>query len=92
MIARTFSNDLASRAEDNGKDEIAEQIALLKQVLEADCHDFHTRYLGRRQDLLEICRGEVAVPRQNYRRSLLAASAALATTALYAKLRTASIQ
>lgn len=68
------------------KPEIANQVSLLKQVIDAETHDLHARYLARRVAILDICGAE---RRQVHRpsRSLVAASALAISSGIYAKLR-----
>ena len=40
--------------------EVAAQISLLKQVIDAEIHDLHGRYLARRHELQEICHRQSA--------------------------------
>lgn len=66
--------------------EIANQVSLVKQVIDAETHDLHGRYLARRAAILEICGAE---RRQLHRsaRSLVAAGALAISSGIYAKLR-----
>ena len=68
------------------KPEVANQVSLLKQVIDAETHDLHARYLARRAAILEICGAE---RRQTHRpaRSLVAAGALAISSGIYAKLR-----
>ena len=69
------------------KPEIASQVALLKQVIDAECHDLHTRYLARRSAVIDICYGVRRQPHRIPARSLVAASALAISSGLYARLR-----
>ncbi len=40
------------------RSEIGNQVSLLKQVIDAECHDLHRRYLARRAAIQEICAHE----------------------------------
>lgn len=68
------------------KPEIAGQVSLLKQVIDAETHDLHARYLARRAAILDICGAE---RRRLHRhgRSLVAAGALAISSGIYAKLR-----
>ena len=44
--------------------EVAAQISLLKQVIDAEIHDLHGKYLVRRHELQEICHRQSVRPRQ----------------------------
>ena len=57
------------------KPEIAGQVALLKQVIDAETHDLHARYLARRPAILEICGREQRHSHRPSARSLAAAGA-----------------
>ena len=66
----------------------AAQISLLRQVLDAEIHDLHGRYLARRPELLDICQRQAARSMQSPSRSLLAAAGAIAiSSGLYSKYR-----
>lgn len=65
--------------------EVASQVLLLKQVIDAENHDFHARYLSRRRAILDICHSE-----RRYKmpaRSLVAAGALAISSGIYNKLR-----
>ena len=66
--------------------EIANQVSLLKQVIDAETHDLHGRYLARRAAILEIC-GAERRQRRLPARSLVAAGALAISSGIYAKLR-----
>jgi CHAD domain-containing protein len=68
--------------------DIAGQVSLLKQVIDAECQDLHGRYLARRAALQEICRHE-RHHRHNgsHSRFLVAAGALAISSGIYAKLR-----
>ncbi len=78
-------DDLSARETEDP--EIAHQTALLKQVIEAECHDLHARCLSRRDELQAICRREWKHPLRQRARSVLAAGAAAVTSLVYAKVR-----
>ena len=65
----------------------ASQVSLLKQVIEAENRDLHTRYLARRGAILEICSAERRHLRRLPSRSLVAAGALAISSGIYAKLR-----
>jgi CHAD domain-containing protein len=69
----------------------AGQVHLIVQVVEADVHDLHAKYLARRSRLAEICaRGEAAAD-SNLRRTVpVVAGAVAASSVLYALMRRAS--
>jgi CHAD domain-containing protein len=69
------------------KPEIAEKVSLLKQVIEAENHNLHTRYLARRSAILDICREERQQLHKLPGRSLVAAGALAISSGIYAKLR-----
>jgi hypothetical protein len=62
-------------------------VSLVKQVIDAECHDLHGRYLPRRDQLSEICRNELSGARPVRARSLLTAGAIAVSSGIYAKLR-----
>jgi CHAD domain-containing protein len=68
------------------KPEIADQVSLLKQVIDAENHDLHQRYLARRAALLDICRQERQQVHRMPTRSLVAAGAVAISSGLYANL------
>jgi len=59
----------------------------LKQVIEAENHNLHTRYLARRSAILDICRQERQQLHRMPARSLVAAGALAISSGIYAKLR-----
>ena len=63
------------------------QVALLKQVIDAECRDLHGRYLERRSRMLDICFAEVNVASRMWPRALLTTGAVAVSTGIYAKLR-----
>jgi CHAD domain-containing protein len=67
--------------------EAANQVALLKQVIEAENHDLHARYLARRGAILEICGAERRHLLRSPARSMVAAGALAISSGIYAKLR-----
>ena len=68
--------------------EVAAQISLLKQVIDAEIHDLHGKYLVRRHELQEICHRQSVRPRQAPSRKLLAAAGVIAiSSGLYSKYR-----
>ncbi|HEY1336863.1 MAG TPA: CHAD domain-containing protein [Bryobacteraceae bacterium] len=69
----------------------AGQVQLIVQVVEAEVHDLHAKYLARRSRLVAICgRGESAA-RINLRRTIpVIAGAAAASSVVYALIRRAS--
>ena len=69
------------------KPEIVDQVALLKQVIDAECQDLHARYLTRRKAILDICRGVRHQPQSRPVRSLVAAGALALSSGIYARLR-----
>ena len=77
-LTETSSNDHA---------EVSHQVALLKQVIDAENHDLHGRYLARRAMILDICRDERRQAHKTSTRSLVAAGAVAITSGLYARLR-----
>ena len=79
-------DSLTETCEDNRPD-ITGHVSLLKQVIDAECHDLHGRYLGRRNAILEICRHERRHPHNTHVRSLIAAGALAITSGIYAKVR-----
>ena len=60
-------------------------VAIVKQVLEAECYQLHSEYLSRRTGLLAVCRAEQRGSLHNHRRygSLLAAGAGAVSAAIY---------
>ena len=69
------------------KPEIAGQVSLVRQAIDAENHDLHARYLARRSVILEICAGERRQLQRPPTRSLVAAGALALTSSLYARLR-----
>jgi CHAD domain-containing protein len=67
--------------------DIAGQVSLLTQVIDAECQDLHGRYLARRAALQEICRHERHHHNGSHTRSLVAAGALAISSGIYAKLR-----
>ena len=67
--------------------EAANQVALLKQVIEAENHDLHARYLARRGAILEICGAERRHLLRSPARTMVAAGALAISSGIYAKLR-----
>jgi len=67
--------------------EIANQVSLLKQVVEAECHELHSKYLARRHAILDICRDVRVRPHKTPARSLVAAGALAVSSGIYAKFR-----
>jgi CHAD domain-containing protein len=67
--------------------ELAGQVSLLKQVIDAENHDLHSRYLARRSALLDICRQERLQLHRIPARSLAAAGALVISSGIYARLR-----
>jgi CHAD domain-containing protein len=53
-------DDLTETAGQDQSDN-ANQVALVRQMIDAECHDIHSRYLARRSGVQEICRGESRV-------------------------------
>jgi CHAD domain-containing protein len=69
----------------------AAQVQLIVQVVEAEVHDLHAKYLGRRSRLLEICARGEAAGRSHFRRAVpVAAGAVAASSVVYALIRRAS--
>ena len=68
------------------KPEIVSQVSLLKQVIDAETHDLHGRYLARRAAILEIC-GAERHPHHRPVRSLVAAGALAISSGIYARRR-----
>jgi CHAD domain-containing protein len=66
--------------------EIGSQVSLLKQVIDAENHDLHTRYLARRSAILQICRFERQQLQKMPSRSLVAAGALAISSGIYANL------
>lgn len=70
------------------RSEIGNQVSLLKQVIDAECHDLHGRYLARRAAIQEICAHERRHRNGTHTRTLVAAAGALAiSSGIYARLR-----
>ena len=69
------------------KPEVAGQVSLLKQAIDAENHDLHNRYLARRGAILDICRQERRQLQRMPARSLVAAGALAISSGIYAKLR-----
>lgn len=67
--------------------EIVHQVSLVKQVIDAENHDLHARYLARRRAILDICADERRALQRSPMRSLVAASALAITSGLYARRR-----
>lgn len=67
--------------------DISHQVSLVKQVIDAENHDLHARYLERRHVILDICLGERRQLHRRPTRSLVAAGALALTSGVYAKLR-----
>jgi CHAD domain-containing protein len=64
------------------------QVQLIVQVVEAEVHDLHSKYLTRRSRLAEICaRGEAAARSNVYRAVPVVAGAVAASSVLYALVR-----
>lgn len=63
------------------------EVSLVKQVVDAECHDLHRRYLTHRTPVHEICRHERNGVRRTRARSLLAAGALAVSSSVYARLR-----
>lgn len=78
-------DNLLERATD--REEEASQIALLKQAIDAECHDLHSRYLSRRASLHEICRAHAIRQRHPAVATLLSAGAVAITSRLSSRLR-----
>jgi CHAD domain-containing protein len=83
-------DDLTARA--GAEAPAADQIPLLKQVIDAECHELHTRYLDRRNDLQRICASEFSHRAGRDARLLLAGGAAVVTSAIYAARRWPPLQ
>jgi CHAD domain-containing protein len=69
------------------KPEIAGQVSLIEQAIDAENHDLHARYLARRRAILDICRVEQHPVHRVRARSLAAAGALVVSSTLYARLR-----
>jgi CHAD domain-containing protein len=84
--------DHLTAALDSGSQPLeADQVQLIVQVVEAEVHDLHAKYLGRRSRLLEICaRGEAAGPSPFRRAVPVVAGAVAASSVVYALIRRAS--
>ena len=67
--------------------EIGGQVSLLKQVIEAENHSLHARYLGRRAALLDICGREQRSSHRAPARSLAAAGALVISSGIFARRR-----
>ena len=65
----------------------ANEVSLLRQVIDAECRELHSRYLGRRTAMLEICRRETTPAAHPRARSLITAGAVALSSGIYAKLR-----
>jgi CHAD domain-containing protein len=70
-----------------GQSEEAAQISLVKQVIDAECHDLHTRYLARRAPVKDICREEWDRAASHRTRSMIAVGALALTSGIYARVR-----
>lgn len=69
------------------RSDIVDQVSLVKQVIDAECHELHGRYLMRRAALQEICSHERRHRNGTHTRSLVAAGALAISSGIYAKLR-----
>ncbi len=65
----------------------ASQMALVKQVIDAECHDLHGRYLARRKEVQEICRGRWSNGHPVRTRALLGVGALALSSGVYARHR-----
>jgi CHAD domain-containing protein len=63
------------------------QVTFVKQTLDAECHDIHSRYLTRRKHVKEICRGEWGNVPHVRTRALIAAGALALSSGIYARYR-----
>jgi CHAD domain-containing protein len=81
-----LADNLTESCPADGSD-IAGQVSLVKQVIDAECHDLHGRYLARRAALQEICRYERRHQRATHTGPLIAAGALAITSGIYARLR-----
>ncbi len=66
---------------------LSDQVSLVKQVIDAENHDLHSRYLARRRVILDICLEERRQLHRTPARSLVAAGAWAITSGIYARLR-----
>lgn len=69
------------------KPEIGGQVSLLRQVIEAENHGLHARYLGRRAAILDICGREQRPSHRVPARSLAAAGALVISSGIFARRR-----